>query len=80
MAQRINPHWAVAGMVTVAAMAFLVVFLIAGFSPTPREAEIDRYTTACHDRGGFVSVQQGWTATFSCVGQTSGSPLPPMKR
>lgn len=59
-----------------AGLVALVALVLAGCTKT----ETERYSDDCHARGGYVSIQNGWTSTYNCVGQTSGAPMPTMVR
>ncbi|QJD50479.1 hypothetical protein SEA_CHRIS_77 [Mycobacterium phage Chris] len=43
--------------------------------------EVSRYTDVCRASGGYVSAEpQAFVVDYSCVGQTSGPPLPMLAR
>ncbi|WPH57774.1 hypothetical protein [Mycobacterium phage WXIN] len=63
------------------ALAALVALSLAGCGAPRPPTEYQRYTDACHDRGGFVSQHSRWnTFEYECLGQTTGPPLPAMTR
>jgi hypothetical protein len=59
----------------------LTAITLSGCGGDPGPSEVDRYTSVCHERGGFISRREGgWNIHYNCVGQTTQPDLPELVR